>query len=54
MAIRIVNNKPNKIHNLQVITSDISGHVKVTYLNKGIFSYSVNSKVLIEKMSYPI
>lgn len=42
MSIKIVHNKPNKLNNLQIITSDINGQIKVTYLTKGMFKYSVN------------
>ncbi|KAL4507236.1 hypothetical protein ABPG72_002029 [Tetrahymena utriculariae] len=54
MSIKIVNNKPNKLNNLQVITSDINGQVKVVYLTKGMFKYSVSQKILIGKKSFPI
>ncbi|KAL4460307.1 hypothetical protein ABPG74_000058 [Tetrahymena malaccensis] len=54
MSIKIINNKPNKLNNLQVITSDINGQVKVVFLTKGMFKYSVSQKILIEKKSFPI
>ena len=50
LSTKIIHNNSNKVNNSHIISSDISGIIKISILSKGMFYYSATTKILIDQV----